>query len=95
MLLELNKQRLIFNPLMQIHILAFGITREICGARTFELELPDNSDTETLKEILFVRFPRLQALSSCLLAVNANYAHEPQILASGDEVALIPPVSGG
>lgn len=80
---------------MQIHILAFGITREICGARAFPLELPDNSDTEALKTLLFERFPRLQALSSCLLAVNASYAHEPQMLAPGDEIALIPPVSGG
>jgi molybdopterin converting factor subunit 1 len=80
---------------MKINILAFGIAREICGAKSFELELPEQSDTAALQSMLQAKFPRLAGLASCQLAVNAEYAQAPTLLADGDEVAIIPPVSGG
>ncbi len=80
---------------MKINILTFGIAREICGAKSFELELPEHSDTTTLKGMLEGKYPRLAALASFQLAVNAEYAQTPTVLSNGDEVAIIPPVSGG
>ncbi len=80
---------------MKINILAFGIAREICGAKSFELELPEHSDTAALQTLLHDKYPRLAQLASCQLAVNAEYAQTPKILAAGDEVAILPPVSGG
>ena len=80
---------------MTINLLAFGIAREICGARSFELELPEQSDTNTLQKLLETKYPRLQTLASCKLAVNEEYAIEPITLSAGDEVAILPPVSGG
>ena len=80
---------------MKINILAFGIAREICGTKSFDLDLPENSDTATLQSLLYSKYPRLAQLASCQLAVNAEYTQEPKTLADGDEVAIIPPVSGG
>lgn len=80
---------------MHIKILAFGIAREICGARQFEMEVPAQTDTGQLKQLLQQQFPGLHQLASCLLAVNETYAHEDIPLQPGDEIAILPPVSGG
>ncbi len=80
---------------MTIKILAFGISREICGAAAFELDLPDGFDSEQLMTYLRSKFPALEQLSSCSLAVNECYVQGVVGLKTGDEVAIIPPVSGG
>lgn len=80
---------------MKIKILAFGIARDICGAQSFDLEVPEQSDTTSLKCLLNEQYPRLNQLTSCLLAVNEEYAPEHKRLQEGDEIALLPPVSGG
>ena len=80
---------------MKIKILAFGIAREICGTQSFELEVPEHSDTAALKQLLNEQYPRLNQLTSCILAVNEEYVVEYKMLSPGDEVAIIPPVSGG
>ena len=80
---------------MKINILAFGIAREICGTQAFELEVPDNYDTDSLHFLLTDRFPRLHHLASCILAVNQEYIQGNAPIHSGDEIAIIPPVSGG
>lgn len=80
---------------MKIQLLAFGIARDICGSRSFELDIPENTNTQMLQQLLEERYPRLRQLPACTLAVNEEYAHEPTLLAAGDEVAILPPVSGG
>ena len=80
---------------MKINILAFGIAREICGARSFELEVPSDCDTSALWQLLGAQYPRLNQLASCQLAVNEVYVQEPASLSPGDEIAVLPPVSGG
>lgn len=80
---------------MTITVLAFGITRDICGQRRFTLDLPDTTRCDELLAILQEKYPPLRQLSSLLLAVNETYADPGVVLADGDEVALIPPVSGG
>jgi molybdopterin converting factor subunit 1 len=79
---------------MQIKIHTFGIAKEICGAN-FELEIKENSTAEELKNELKKQFPRLEKLSSFMLAVNEQYAESNQTIEKTDEIALIPPVSGG
>lgn len=81
--------------MIKVTILAFGIAREICGTRSFELELPSDCSTEALLQMLQEKHPGLAQLAACSLAVNAVYVQEPQPLSDGDEVAIIPPVSGG
>ena len=75
-------------------MLAFGIAREIFGASTITVELAENSVAD-LKSSLEKSFPKLKALASYLVAVNNEYAGDDLLLDTRDEVAIIPPVSGG
>jgi molybdopterin converting factor subunit 1 len=83
------------NTSMKVKVVAFGIAREICGARTFEVEVPTNCDTDALKQLLEIQYPRFHLLAPFQLAVNEAYVVENILLASGDEIAILPPVSGG
>jgi len=80
---------------MKVTLLAFGIIKEIFGNKSMVIELPDNSNANDLKTVLELRFPQLKELPSCLVAVNDEYAEDSQVLHPEDEVAIIPPVSGG
>ena len=79
---------------MIVNVLAFGIAKEIFGASSITVELPGNSVAD-LKTNLELSYPKLKALASYLVAVNNEYAGDEQVLDSRDEVAIIPPVSGG
>lgn len=79
-------------------ILLFGITKDIVG--TSSLSMPVSSATElktvgALKAHLEQAYPELNKLSSLAVAVNNNYAGEDEPINIYDEIALIPPVSGG
>ncbi len=79
-------------------ILFFGIARDIVGSASLEAasltsEIPET--TEALKRVLVDRYPELGRLTSLAIAVNQNYSEADQVLRTGDEIALIPPVSGG
>jgi molybdopterin converting factor subunit 1 len=74
---------------------AFGISHEIIGQRELMIELQNGYSVGRLKADLYARFPRLQHLRSLFIAVNSEYADNDRPLADGDEIALIPPVSGG
>lgn len=70
---------------------AFARYRELLGFQTLELPLPDPPTLGTL-----LADPRFQALSTeALLAVNQTFADRAWVLKDGDDVALMPPVSGG
>ena len=75
-------------------ILLFGIVRETVGVSV--LERPATvKDVASLKQWLFEEYPSLKQLSSLLIAVNRTYATDNQTFSETDEVAIIPPVSGG
>ena len=77
-------------------VLLFGVTRDIVG--TGSLSLKDTDGLKTvgdLKRQLKDQFPALGALSSLAVAVNQTYAREDDLIHETDEIALIPPVSGG
>lgn len=80
---------------MKLKILAFGITKDIFGASEKELEIQDDLNVSQLKERLEKDFPQLIKLKSYFIAVNEEYAEDGQIIVSTDEIAIIPPVSGG
>jgi molybdopterin converting factor subunit 1 len=80
---------------MKISLLSFGIAKDITGQRFLEVELPTSASVAALRAMLVERFPRLSSLSSVRLAVNGEYANEDLALKEDDEVAIIPPVSGG
>lgn len=75
-------------------IKAFGITRDIVGSREIEFEGAGQT-VAGLREQLNAHYPALAKLRSLFIAVNNKYADEQMIVNNTDEVALIPPVSGG
>jgi molybdopterin converting factor subunit 1 len=80
---------------MKCTIKAFGITREIVGSKVLEIEVPEGQTVAGLKEELMKRFPAFSGLRSMYIAVNQVYGEDESVLKEGDEIALIPPVSGG
>ena len=81
---------------MHIRLLLFATCRDAVGAKEIDLDLEDGSTAGMLREELSSRYPKLQAMKNILsLAVNAEYVGDEIVLRNGDEVALIPPVSGG
>ncbi len=81
---------------MQITVRLFAALAESAGVRTFALELPPGARADAVRAALHTRYPQLQALCErSVVAVNAEYAAADRLLYEGDEVALIPPVSGG
>jgi molybdopterin converting factor subunit 1 len=81
---------------IRIRVRLFAIQRELAGTREVSLELPAGSTIETAWGAIVERFPVLApGRSSIRFARNAAYAPPETGLADGDEVAMIPPVSGG
>ncbi len=80
---------------MDLSILLFGIARDIVGNRSLEISLPEQENVAGLMIKLKEQYPGFNELKSLLIAVNDEYAPDDKLLAAGDEVALIPPVSGG
>lgn len=81
---------------MQISIRLFAILREAAGAADLVLDLPEGATVDSLGDPLLARYPALgRHLPRIAYAVNRNYASRDTLLHDGDEVALIPPVSGG
>ena len=83
---------------MRITVLCFARAREIVGASELQLELREGASSSDLVGELVARHPQLQELfRSCVLAVNQEYVQLDQSvpLKDADEVAIIPPLSGG
>lgn len=81
---------------MKVKLLFFASCRDIVGVRDLELEVDEDIIIADLKEQLIALYPRLRAIKKVLsVAVNAQYVHDSYEISSGDEIAFIPPVSGG
>ena len=82
--------------MIKVRVRCFAAIREIVGVSELFVELPEGSTLMQLIHLLHGQFPQLQALTgSVLFSVNREYASPDTRLAGGDEVAFIPPVSGG
>lgn len=73
---------------------AFGITKDILGGKEMVIEAPGVTVGD-LRAALNEKYPKLTGLRSLFIAVNNSYADETAAINEGDEIALIPPVSGG
>ncbi len=81
---------------MKVNVLFFGVTHDLTGCAQEQVELPDGETLEGLRRHCETRFPRLGSVGgSLLLAVNQEFTRGPVSLHDGDEVAFMPPVSGG
>ena len=80
---------------MKIKVLAFGISKEIFGGSSVCLDMGNDATVSNLKYLLEHQYPRLQQLASYMVAVNNEYALPGDTIHERDEIAIIPPVSGG
>lgn len=81
---------------MQVHVLFFGRLKDIVGMAQDEAELAAGESVEDLFSRYGSRFPELARFRPSVVAsVNQEFAEWKAPLASGDEVAFLPPVSGG
>ena len=80
---------------MKLKLLLFGITKDIIGRSSYEIEVEEGAVVRDLKATLIAQYPKLTDLASLMVAVNNQYAADEVTLQHSDEVALIPPVSGG
>jgi molybdopterin synthase catalytic subunit len=79
-----------------IRVRLFAIQRELAGTRDVSLMLADGADVEAAWAAIVEQFPVLgPGRASLRFARNGEYAEPATLLAEGDEVAMIPPVSGG
>lgn len=83
------------NRMKKIKVLAFGISREILGDRVLEIQLNNGHTVADLRAHLASKYPGILGLKSLFIAVNNEYASDGQVLDEADEIAIIPPVSGG
>lgn len=80
---------------MTITVQLFASYAEALGAKSIDIELPEDATVEALM-VALSKFPRADRLPpKPLVAVNLRYATPDLVLKAGDEVAVIPPVAGG
>jgi len=79
---------------MHVRVLCFGVLKDWLGAETAPVELPEGATVAALLEQLAAREPA-PVLRGIAVSVNAEYATGAHVLRDGDEVGLLPPVSGG
>jgi molybdopterin synthase catalytic subunit/molybdopterin converting factor small subunit len=83
---------------MQVRVIAFGVLKEWLSPDAAAVELPEGATVggllEQLRAGLLASAPK-DAFHGIAVGVNAEYAQAAQMLHDGDEVGLLPPVSGG
>lgn len=81
---------------VRIRVLFFGVLRDLLGSASDDVSLQEGATLRDLLAGYETRFPRLKQFAPTLaLAINQEYAAPASALSDGDEVAFLPPVSGG
>lgn len=81
---------------MRVHVLYFGILKDFFEGERDLVEVEPGTDVGGLMELLRGRVVGIAGVwGSLAVAVNREYAGLSTVLQDGDEVALLPPVSGG
>lgn len=75
-------------------IKTFGVARDMMGGKEVVVKVAGR-DVASLRRALMTNYPALEKLRSLFIAVNQQYAEDNQSINETDEIALIPPVSGG
>jgi molybdopterin converting factor subunit 1 len=80
----------------RVKLLFFATIRDRAGARSLEIDIPDEMTVHGLKEKLASDMPRLkESMSSVLVTINREYAFDEAIVPQNAEIGMFPPVSGG
>lgn len=81
---------------MKIRLRLFSIAKDLAGTGEMDVELDHESSASAVLDLLVKRDTRFREwMPSLRLAVNQEYVPGDHLLRDGDEVAVIPPVSGG
>ncbi|HTE89956.1 MAG TPA: molybdenum cofactor biosynthesis protein MoaE [Terriglobales bacterium] len=81
---------------MLVRILFFGVLKDLAGQGGESLNLPEHATLGDALRHYEARIPRLKELASSIaMSVNQEYAGPKAKLSQGDEIAFLPPVSGG
>jgi molybdopterin synthase catalytic subunit len=81
---------------MRVRVLFFGMVKDLVGRASEEAEFPAGTDLRAVFDSYAARFPPLRELSSSIvIARNQEFADISTSITEGDEVAFLPPVSGG
>ncbi|MBA2691065.1 MAG: MoaD/ThiS family protein [Rubrobacter sp.] len=79
-----------------VKVLLFGAAADLAGKREIGVSVAADSSLDELWEAVVVEYPRLSPMRQTLaFAVNGEYAEKGAKVSPGDEVAFLPPVSGG
>lgn len=82
--------------MMRVRVRLFARARDLAGAEEVTAELPAGATVAELRRELAARYPDLARLLECsAVAVNEEFATDATRLSGAEEVALLPPVSGG
>jgi molybdopterin converting factor subunit 1 len=83
-------------PAMRVRVLFFGVLKDLAGKSSDTLDLTEGASVADVLSHYAAQIPRLkETLPSVALAVNQVYASPQVRLNANDEIALLPPVSGG
>lgn len=80
---------------MQVKVLFFGVLKDVFGGESEMIEMPEGSCARDLLDRFAAWKGASHHLASLAIAVNHEYCQSETLLREGDEVALLPPVSGG
>ena len=81
---------------MKITVLLFASLKDIAGKGRLEIEIDGKCSVENLSKKLYQLYPKVEAFdNSVRIALNQEFVEDDIELKDGDEVAYLPPVSGG
>ena len=81
---------------MRVRIKCFAWAREVTGEDEIELDIPEGGTVKELRESLGEKVPSFAPkMESIAVSVNQEFAGDSHSVSAGDELALIPPISGG
>lgn len=81
---------------MRVKVLFFGMLKDVVGRSEDQVEIPENGRLGGIFDHYAERFPRIREMAgSIVLAQNHEFADSSAVVKEGDEIAFLPPVSGG
>ncbi|MGC8913019.1 MAG: molybdopterin converting factor subunit 1 [Thermoplasmata archaeon] len=80
---------------MKIKVKYFAGLRDITGRETETINVEHGITISGLLSLLYKKYPEMKKTAEIIVAKNRQYVEENERIEDGDEIALLPPVSGG